>query len=212
LLLLTFAPPSTAGPDSCATDVATRVQHRYDGVRDLRGRFEQRTERAALGGKSEALVARGEAIFAKPGKMRWVYESPEPSLVVSDGQTLWIYDEKAREVQRLPLAEGQLSAAGVQFLLGEGDLQKEFAITATGCDAPAVALALVPKRDAQYERIELVVDSRSAAIRETTVVDLFGNRTTVRFEDLRENTSPAAKLFQFEPAAGVRIIDLAPPR
>ena len=40
----------------------------------------------------------GAVEFAKPGKMRWSYEAPEPSLVVSDGETLWIYDPTRDEV------------------------------------------------------------------------------------------------------------------
>lgn len=194
---------------TCAVDVAARVQRRYDGVRDLRGRFEQRTDRAALGGAPEdALVARGEVLFAKPGKMRWRYEAPEPSLVVSDGKTLWVFDETAREVQKLPLQEGYLSAAGVQFLLGEGKLADEFRIAARGCDAPIVTLLLTPLRPSHFESLELGVDAKTAAVAETTVVDLFGNRTHVGFVDLRENTRPDAALFRFDAPAGVRVIEV----
>lgn len=201
---------ASADDGACAAELVARVQRRYEGVRDLRGRFEQRTERAALGGKADALVAHGEAVFAKPGKMRWVYEAPERSLVVSDGSTLWIHDEKAREVQRLPFSPGQLSAAGVQFLLGEGSLTEEFAIRAERCGEKTVLLALTPKREAQYERLELRVDAKTATVLETTVIDLFGNRTTLRFDGLRENTNPDAKLFEYVAPAGVRVIDLAP--
>jgi len=194
---------------ACAADVAARVQRRYDGVRDLRGRFEQRTDRAALGGAPEdALVARGEVLFAKPGKMRWRYEAPEPSLVVSDGKTLWVFDETAREVQKLPLEEGYLSAAGVQFLLGDGKLADEFRIAARGCDAPIVTLLLTPLRPSHFESLELGVDAKTAAVAETTVVDLFGNRTHVGFVDLRENTRPDATLFRFDAPAGVRVIEV----
>lgn len=194
---------------SCAADVAARVQRRYDAVRDLRGRFEQRTERAALGGAPEAaLVARGEVLFAKPGKMRWSYEAPEPSLVVSDGKTLWIFDESAHEVQKLPLAEGYLSAAGVQFLLGEGKLADEFRIAARDCGAPVVTLMLEPLRPSHFESLELGVDAKTAAVVATTVVDLFGNRTHVALSDLRENTRPDAALFRFEPPPGTRLIEV----
>lgn len=203
------ATPARAANDACAAEVADRVQRRYEKVRDLRARFEQRTDRAALGGaKSDALVARGEVVFAKPGRMRWTYASPEPSLVVSDGATLWVYDEKAREVQKLSLGEGFLSAAGLQFLLGEGKLADEFRITAQGCDGDAATLALVPKRDAQYERLDLRVERATGAVRETGVVDLFGNRTVVAFDELRENAGVAPDLFRFEVPKGVRVIEM----
>lgn len=214
LLALLFALSGAPGlavaeEGACAAGVAARVQKRYDAVRDLRGRFEQRTERAALGGAPEdAMVARGEVVFAKPGKMRWRYEAPEPSLVVSDGKTLWIFDETAREVQKLPLAEGYLSAAGVQFLLGDGKLTDEFRIAARACDAAIVTLVLTPLRPSHFESLELGVDAKTAVVAETTVVDLFGNRTRVALADLRENTRPDAALFRFEPPAGVRMIEV----
>lgn len=201
--------PVARAETDCAAAVADRVQGRYEKVRDLHARFEQRTERAALGGApSDALVASGAVVFAKPGKMRWSYESPEPSLVVSDGTTLWIYDEKAREAQKLSLAAGYLSAAGVQFLLGDGKLVDEFRIAASGCDAPVVALLLTPKRDAQYERLELRVDAKSGLVVETAVVDLFGNRTVVVFRDSEENAGADPGLFRFAPPTGVRTIEM----
>jgi outer membrane lipoprotein carrier protein len=206
--LALLAPGARADGD-CAAPVADRVQRRYEKVRDLKARFEQRTERVALGeAPSAALVAGGDVVFAKPGKMRWSYASPEPSLVVSDGETLWIYDEKAREVQKLSLAQGYLSAAGVQFLLGDGKLADEFRITAAGCSDPAVTLVLTPKRDAQYERLELRVDAKSGLVAETAVVDLFGNRTVVAFRDSRENAGADASLFRFTPPAGTRVIEV----
>ncbi len=208
LVATSIAAPRTSAAD-CANEIAGRVEQRYAKVGDLSAHFEQTTRRVALGGPAgEAIVARGEVTFAKPGKMRWSYESPEPSLVVSDGSTLWIYDPKAREVQKLPLAAGYLSAAGVQFLLGEGKLHDEFRVTASGCSDSVVTLGLTPKREAQYERLELRVDRDSAAVRETTVVDLFGNRTTIAFDKLRENTKPGASSFEFIPPDGVRVLSV----
>jgi outer membrane lipoprotein carrier protein len=209
LAATTAAPGAWAGDTDCASEVAQRVQQRYEKVRDLSARFEQTTRRVALGGGAgDALVARGEVVFAKPGKMRWAYESPEPSLVVSDGATLWIYDPKAREVQKLALGDGYLSAAGVQFLLGEGKLLDEFGVTASGCGGSVVSLELTPKREAQYERLEMRVDRASFAVRETSVVDLFGNQTAIAFDEVRENTKPAASLFGFTPPAGVRVLSV----
>ncbi len=210
LLFALAGEANTAAADGdCAARVGERVQGRYQKIRDLRAQFEQRSERATLGGTaSDALEASGSVVFAKPGKMRWSYQSPEPSLVVSDGETLWIYDEKAREVQKLSLAQGFLSAAGVQFLLGDGKLADEFQVTATACDQPIVTLGLAPKRPAQYERLELRVEARSGAVSETVVVDLFGNRTAVVLRDVRENAGVEASLFRFEPPADVRVLEI----
>jgi len=200
-------PPDAA----CGDAVARRVQQHYDAIRDLRAHFVQTTERVALGSSGAAsLQSRGEVVFAKPGRMRWSYQAPAPSLVVSDGQTLWIYDPQAHEVQQLPLGPGYLSGAAIQFLLGEGKLLDEFEVQAHGCGGEEVQLVLVPRRDAEYERLELRADPKSGAVRETAVVDLLGNRTTIALNDLKSNKNPDPALFRFVPPAGTRVISVPP--
>jgi outer membrane lipoprotein carrier protein len=198
---------------ACAAAVAERVQRRYDAVRDLRARFAQRTTSVALGSEpAAAMEARGEVFFAKPGRMRWSYESPEPSLVVSDGETVWIHDPAAREVQELPLGPEFLSGAAIQFLLGDGRLGDEFTIEARACGEPQVQLLLTPRRDSSYERLELRADAKSGEIRSTVVVDVLGNRTEVELSDVRTNTGPDASLFRFEAPPGTRVLSVPPAR
>jgi outer membrane lipoprotein carrier protein len=203
-----------AGTDgACAAAVAERVQRRYDAVRDLRARFVQRTTSVAFGSTPGATMeSRGEVVFAKPGRMRWSYESPEPSLVVSDGQTVWIHDPGAQEAQELPLGPDFLSGAAIQFLLGDGRLADEFEVAARGCGEPEVQLLLTPRKDSSYERLEMRVEARSGEIRSTVVVDVLGNRTEVELSDLRVNTGPAVGLFRFEPPEGTRLLSVPPSR
>ena len=201
--------PAESTDSACADAVAQRVQQHYDAIRDLRARFVQTTERVSLGGAGGgALESRGEVLFAKPGRMRWSYQSPAPSLVVSDGKMLWIYDPQAHEVQELPLGPGYLSGAAIQFLLGEGRLLDEFEVAASGCGAKEVQLVLTPRRDSQYERLELRADPKTGAVRETVVVDLLGNRTRIALSDLRANTKPDPGLFRFAPPAGTKVLTL----
>ena len=114
----------------CALEVARRVQGYYERIRDLRARFAQTTRSVTLGSAGgTALDAEGEVFFAKPGRMRWSYSRPQQSLVVSDGETLWIYDPEQKEAQRMSVTAAFVSGAALQFLLGEGDLLAEFYIS-----------------------------------------------------------------------------------
>lgn len=207
LVLLAGSPARAGGeePPACAREAAARVQTRYDGVRDLEARFTQRSRSVALGGAGQDLEASGTAVFAKPGRMRWMYEKPEPSLVVSDGETLWIYDPRAKEAQEFPVGAGFLSGTAVQFLLGEGEILEAFDVSAEDCASETVHLLLTPKKDATYERLELWV-APSGDVKGTAVVDLFGNRTEVKFESLRANRTPPLSLFRFEPEPGVKVL------
>jgi outer membrane lipoprotein carrier protein len=206
------APPKAApaSPD-CGAEAAERVQKRYDGIRSLRARFAQTSRNVGFDGvdaPAAAAPAKGKVEFAKPGRMRFEYESPEPSLVVSDGATLWIYDPTAKEVQVLPVSGGFLSAAAIQFLLGEGRLADTFVVTARSCAPERAVLDLSPRGEATYERIEIAVERSTGWIRETTVYDLLGNQTHLAFSDLETNAPAPAERFRFDPPEGVRVLKL----
>jgi outer membrane lipoprotein carrier protein len=201
-------------------EVVARVQAHYEQIDDLQARFTQTTRSVTLGSsQATALEASGQVIFAKPGRMRWAYETPEPSLVLTDGETLWIYDPSAKEAQRMTVSGAFLSGAAIQFLLGEGDLQREFEISSSDCVAeeettstgtsPRVGLELLPRSPSHYEKLLLHVDRTSGRVYETTVLDLFGNRTHVELFDVEIDRHPLAASFTFDPPAGVRVIDLS---
>ena len=201
------AKPAPAASGECAATLTARVQARYDGMRELEARFTQRTLSALSPGGD---VTSGRVALAKPGKMRWSYETPEPSLVVSDGATLWIYDPRAREAQKLAVGEQFLSGAAFQFLLGSGRIADSFRVTAERCDAARAKLLLTPKADATYQALELTVDVASGEAFATAVLDLFGNRTEVEFDELRYDRGLDPSTFRFLPEPGVRVIELAP--
>lgn len=210
LLLVGSAARADGDPTdrACAEPVVQRVQAYYDGIADFRARFVQ-TRAGGVG--LPAAPSEGEVVLSKPGRMRWSYEKPDPSLLVTDGKVLWMYDPVLEEAQRLPDAGGVLSGAAVEFLMGEGDLLGSFVVSAEDCDASPVKLRLLPRADAGYERLALEVDPATGQVAASTVVDLFGNRTRVLFRDVRVNTGAKSDLFQFTPPEGVEVFDLTRP-
>jgi outer membrane lipoprotein carrier protein len=213
VLVACAAVPVRAGGDPPAGDCLERsiaaVQRRYESIRDFRARFEQTTRSASLGSMGGGTAtSRGTVAFAKPGKMRWSYEEPDPSLVVSDGETLWLYDPAAREVQKLRVGAAYLSGAAIQFLLGEGDMRRDFRVTLLACADDAVALDLQPREDAAYERLRVHIDPATGDLTRTEIVDLFGNVTEVAFSGMRANLDPPAETFRFDVPDGVRVIEI----
>src|SRR5271166_1691146 len=125
-------PGETPAHHDCTDELSTRVQQRYEAVKDLTARFEQTTRVASLHGAGHDAPSEssGEVVFQKPGKMRWSYEKPNPSLVVSDGEVAWVYDPASREAQRMQAGETLLTGGAMQFLLGRGDLRRSFLVQA----------------------------------------------------------------------------------
>lgn len=207
-------PPAEAPKEkidtSCANGMARKVQGHYEAVRDLTARFTQTTQVVALGAASQsnATTSNGEVNFSKPGRMRWSYEQPEPSLVVTDGQDLWIYDPGSKEAQKYHAGQGFLSGAALQFLLGQGEMSKDFRVRAIACEKNEVRLDLRPRRAAAYEHLEVRVDPATGEVRETAVFDLVGNVTRVAFEDVRINGGLGEDLFRFSPPEGVKVVEV----
>jgi outer membrane lipoprotein carrier protein len=203
---------ATAATEACITRAVESIQRRYEAVRDLSADFVQNTRSVALGAAGAVATSRGTVVFAKPGKMRWAYQEPEPSLVVSDGRWLWVYDPAHQEVQKLSVGEGFLSGAAIQFLLGEGEIRRDFEVTAEACSDAKVELVLAPRRDASYQKLRVRSDPATGELLETTVIDLLGNVTQIAFSGMRTNRAPADELFRFDAPAGVRVIELEPPK
>lgn len=216
---LASAAPVTAQDARCddpelAEQVARQIQGRYEGIRDLRADFVQTNVSATFEGEAlmNPVPRRGKVVFAKPGRMRWTYEPPEASVVVSDGKTLWIHDVEAKTVTRLAVTEGYLSGAALQFLMGSGRILESFRVATSDCDASRVSLELVPRSDASYERLGLVADRATGSVVETSVTDLFGNVTRIRFEGIEENRDPTPDTFVLKIPEGVEVIDYADAR
>ena len=55
----------------------------------------------------------------------------------------------------------------------------------------------------------MIADRKSGDILGTSVLDLFGNLTTIRFSALKVNQSPLASIFELEIPEGVELIDYA---
>ncbi len=211
LALVCSAAPALADDDACLDRAARAVQARYDGVSDLSARFEQTTRTATTGATAAAPVtSRGKVVLVKPGKMRWTYEEPEPSLVVSDGETLWLYDPSFGEAQRMPASTEQFGGAAGQFLLGAGDMRRDFDVRAVSCAEWSVELELVPREPATYEKLYLIVDPGTGDVRRSRVVDLVGNSVTLEFRDLRTNPSAVPSLVGLDAPVGVAVLELEP--
>jgi outer membrane lipoprotein carrier protein len=200
--------PAESEVSACERAAVEAVQKRYESVRDISARFEQRSFSVALGGAGSSSESRGRVVFAKPGRMRWHYLEPEESLVVSDGHWLWIYDPAHKEDQKLEVGEAWLSGAATQFLLGEGRILRDFEVRSESCDSREAQLVLVPRSPTTYERLHLKVDAAGGEVPETELHDMLGNVTRVAFQDMQVNTDPPPETFGFEAPEGVRVLEL----
>lgn len=195
-----------AEADDEATRTLDAVQKRYDGVRDLRASFEQTSFSAALGTET---TSKGAVTVERPGRMRWEYAAPDGRVIVLDKDSIRIWNPDEKQLQIAALSAGTVSPTALGFLLGQSVLRDTF--DAELISAPARAergLRLRPRSDGGFESLELWVDPKTLQLRESVVLDLFGNRTRLRLEQMSENAGVEEREFDFPVPEGAEVIDL----
>jgi outer membrane lipoprotein carrier protein len=203
--VVAFALVSANSPDDAAKTLDA-VQKRYDSVHDLRASFEQTSFSAALGKETEA---RGSVVVKRPGKMRWEYAKPDGRIIVLDGASIRIWNPEENQLQIAAISASNVSPTALGFLMGQGVLRDSFdAKTVSEPKRSDVGLLLHPKGDAGFESLTLWLDPKSLQLRESVVVDLFGNRTRVSFQSTVENGGVEPSVFEFAAPAGAEVIDL----
>jgi outer membrane lipoprotein carrier protein len=204
LALALLASGSAVGDESA--ELLASVQARYDTVSDLSAVFVQKSTVASLGREE---TARGRVWLKRPGRMRWEYETPELRVIAIDGETVRVWLPADKQMQIAPLSAGAFSPTALDFLLGSGDLAESFDAERLE-DGPTgvVRIGLRPREDARFSELELWVAPDTHQLRGSVLVDVLGNRTEVRFEDVAENTGVTEEHFTIEVPADTEVIDL----
>ena len=194
------------GPaDPALTELLARVRQHYAGTTDFQAGFTQISEHRAMGVHEESA---GVVLFRKPGMMRWDYRSPDPHHLISDGTRIWIYYPNDPDANRVyPFSELMRSRTPIALLSGTADLEREFAVAVQARDEAggSVTLSLRPRgSDPGIGEVLLTLDERTLAILGTEVIDIYGNRTVLRFTDTQINVGITAD--RFTPPEGVEFI------
>jgi len=193
-------------PLAPSEELVEAVQTRYDSVRDITARFEQESVVASIDKKE---VSSGDVTIKRPGRMRWEYARPEPRVIALDGETLRMYLPGDAQLQIAPLGVGAFPPTALDFLLGNGKLDASFeAEELEDSGRPERGLRLRPRDDSSFDYLEIWVSPDDFQLRESIVVDLFGNRTAVRFQGIEENRGVEDSVFEVAVPEGTEVIDL----
>ena len=139
-LVLAAAVVAPARADELA-DALRTLQQRYESTRTLVAKFRQEVESPTMAGK---LTSNGTVSFEKPNRMRWDYAAPDRQTIVSDGETLWIYQPEEKQVLKAPLREAFQATTPVTFLGGLGHVDRDFTPTLESSADDRWVLKLVP--------------------------------------------------------------------
>jgi outer membrane lipoprotein carrier protein len=198
--------PATAAPPPPVKEVVGKMQAFYARTVDLKGSFKQVYTDLLYDRKRTSY---GYVYVRKPGMMRWNYAKPEKKSFIADGKELWVWEPEDKQAFRNPLDIHTLST-GLTFLLGTGDLLKEFeaSLSTEKLGGPdAIVLKLVPKKPtAQYEYLLFALRADDFTVGESMVVSKH-SRNHFAFTSLEFNTKLPKSRFVFKPPPDTRVID-----
>lgn len=205
LITLVLAGSSLNATASEEQEALDAIQKQYESVKTITARFVQKSYVKTM---NQTLEARGKVQIKKPGKMKWVYNAPEPQVLVSNEKILWLYIPDEGQVTKVPVESIYSSNTPALFLAGKGKLTDSFDVMKVSTDKDQITVVLTPKEeDNSVDRLALVANSKSYQIVGSTVYDKLGNRTEVNFSDIQVNKKISETTFQFEVPEGVELLD-----
>lgn len=204
--------PSSVVSTANAKEILQRVQTQYMQVQSMRGGFRQDSYVAAL---DEGEASSGQMVFAKPGKMRWSYKAPRiQEVVVRDGE-LWMYQPDKGQVLIDDIGTVLLSALPISFLMGIGNITRDFDLVSACRSGAGLVVKLVPHEKETkeggaegLEGFDLLVDEGKSLPQGAKITSVGGNVTAIVFENLQLNpTTLGQERFVLEYPKGVDILD-----
>ena len=148
--------------------------------------------------------SKGNFVFQRPGRFRWVYDKPADQVIVGDGQRVWIYDRQLNQVtvRKLTAALGSTPAA---LLSGGSGIESQFALNDAGEKDGLEWMEARPReREAGFELVRMGFNADGLQAMELT--DHFGQRTVLSFSKLERNPKVNPNEFRFDPPKGADVL------
>jgi outer membrane lipoprotein-sorting protein len=136
-------------------------------------------------------VDQGTFEVSKPGRMRFEYKPPTPTLIVSDGRTVAIQNTKLKTIDRYPLTDTPLD-----LVLGDNvDLANDKSVVGIVHDGDSLVVKARSHSSRTQGNISMVFAEPELELRQWTVIDNQGLSTTVALRDLQTGVDLPASLF-----------------
>lgn len=177
-----FRPSQFTGPD------LTDLEHASDylnSLHSMRGNFLQ----IDPNGTAE----QGSFYIVKPGKMRFEYQPPNPTLVVSDGKTVAVFNKQLNTVDTYPLYATPLN------LLLSDNVKLQNNQNVMGVTRQTGEIIVYAKAGATKEgsggNITITFSDSPLELRQWTIVDAQGLSTTVSLRNVETGVTLPDQIF-----------------
>jgi outer membrane lipoprotein carrier protein len=208
-LLTLVVLPASAYAISDEQTAVDAIQKHYDATKTFKAGF---TQKAYIKMMDQVQETRGEVYIKKPGKMKWIYNAPDPQILISNNKTLWLYLPEEKQVNKVPVENVYSNNTPALFLSGKGKLTDSFTVFQVIREEDKIVMVMTPKReDMGLEKLVLTADKNNYQIIGSTVYDKLGNKTDISFNKIEINLDLPEDMFQFKTPEGVEVMDFSAP-
>ena len=172
-----------ATPASANDSEIARINDYLNSISTLAGNFVQVAP--------DGIVSEGQFFMRRPGRLRFEYKRPNPTLVIADGFWVAVLDKTVGTGDRFPLSQTPLNL----LLKDDVDLNSEGAIRNVEQTEGQLRVTAVDPSDESQGDVTMVFDSNPLQLKQWIVTDPQGLTTTVALRETRANVQLEADLF-----------------
>lgn len=188
-------------------EIIDGLQKKYSKMNGLAADFVQVYQSAD--GKN--IRESGRVLLKRPGKARWQYSSPERKIFVSDGKNIYFHVYGESQATKASIKESADPQIPFLFLLGRGNLRRDFSRIELLNDERAVEagnkiLRLVPsKAPEEFKKLLVEVNPVTFQVKRLVIFERSGARMDFVLNNTQENFIAGENEFRFTPPVGVTI-------
>lgn len=162
-----------------------RAEAYLNGITTLRARFLQVAQN---GGSAE-----GTAFIARPGRMRFEYDPPEPLLLVASDSQFLYYDRELKQPSIVPVSSTPLGLLLRPQIRFGGDVE----VMGVERQGGFLGITLRRRENPAEGRLTLVLQEEPMELRQWVVVDGQGRQTRVTLTQIQTGMPLDRRLFTF---------------
>ncbi len=201
-----FLPLLLLSPSPVATDqIVHQLQREYEHIHSFRADFRQIFRSRGIEQTETGIV-----MMKRPGKMYWEYKEPKLKIFVADGKKTFFYVPADKQVIVSSL-DLENSDSPLLFLLGMGNIERDFLVSLESEDGPEAAdtllLRLTPRTpQPEFSYLLAAVEKEKYWIRRLTVVEPIGQENEYVLSNVEQNVDIPDKRFQFKIPSNAEVI------
>ena len=198
IMSMLVAAPMLVASSAWAATPQQALSSRLDKVNAFSANFTQKVTSP----DGEVLVnGTGDLSIKRPNLFRWKTKTPDESLLVSDGKTVWYYSLFVEQVTAMWLKDATEQTPFVLLTRNSASDWSKYNVAQL-----VDTFTLTPKDKTSSMDKFVVTVSKTGDVRNFSVVETDGQRSQYVLSDFKR-TTPAASLFTFTPPKGVELDD-----